>query len=128
MARASSIGSRLDKMSDIREERRTLAETDKTLKAEYDTIETGLIETLDAEGMTKATGNKAGGSLSTIVVANKLDWEMFCEWARKTKNMHMFQQRVSDPAYRELREKLGKPIPGLEDFIKRSISLRNLTT
>ena len=125
MARVITLGSIIDRMSELREERRTLAEEDKKLKSEYDQLELSLIEALDKQGMVKGTGKVAGASVSENVVANKTDWMATMAWIAKTKNFQLVQQRISDPAYRELRA-LGKTIPGLEDFTKRSINLRNL--
>lgn len=124
--RVVTVGSLIDTMSDLREQRRKLAEEDKKLKEQYDLIEQDLIAALDNQGMAKGTGRVASASVSEVVVASKTDWMEFMAWVAKTKNFQMVQQRVSDPAYREIRERSGKPIPGLEDFTKRSINLRNL--
>ena len=40
----------------------------------------------------------------------------------RTKAWHLLQRRVSDPAYRELLE-LGKKVPGVEPFNKRTLSV-----
>jgi hypothetical protein len=123
--RVVTLGSLIDRMSELREQRRVLGEEDKKLKAEYDAIELDLIASLDQQGMVKGTGRVAGASIGENVVANKVDFMATMAWIAKTKNYQLVQQRISDPAYRELRA-LGKTIPGLEDFTKRSINLRNL--
>jgi hypothetical protein len=125
MTRIKSIGSLIDEMSVVRDRRRELAAEDKELEGQYKALEQELIAGFKAQGMAKGTGNSASASVSETVVANKLDWMEFMTWVGKTKNYHMVQQRVSDPAYREIRAK-GKIIPGLEDFTKVSINLRNL--
>lgn len=126
MSKVATLGSLIDEMSEIREKRRVIASEDKVCKDRYDELEAELISALDKQGMAKGTGRKASASISTTVVAAKTDWDMFMTWLVKTKNTQLVQQRVSDPAYRELRERLGKAIPGLEDFEKRSVNLRNL--
>lgn len=125
MARAKPVGTLIDEMSRIREERRKLAEVDTELKKKYDAIEAELLEAMDAQGTVKSTGTLASASISETVIAQKLDWMEMMKWVAKTKNFQLVQQRVSEPAYRELRTQ-GKVIPGLEDFTKRGINLRNV--
>jgi len=120
-----TVGALIDEMSSIRERRRAIAAEDAKLEKTYKALDEELIAAMDAQGTTKSTGTKASASISEIVVANKLDWMAFMAWMARTKNFQLVQQRVSDPAYRELRTQ-GKKIPGLEDFTKRSINLRNL--
>lgn len=120
-----TVGALIDQMSRLREERRIIAEQDKALKAAYDAAELQLIEALDKQDSRKGEGKLASASISEVVVAQKLDWNETMKWIARTKNFQLVQQRISDPAYRELRA-LGKVIPGLEDFTKRSINLRNL--
>lgn len=120
-----TVGALIDQMSRLREERRVVAEQDKALKAAYDAAELQLIEALDKQDSRKGEGKLASASISEVVVAQKLDWNKMMTWLARTKNFQLVQQRISDPAYRELRA-LGKVIPGLEDFTKRSINLRNL--
>ncbi len=120
-----TVGALIDQMSRLREERRVIAEQDKVLKAAYDATEMQLIEALDKQDTRKGEGKLASASIGEVVVAQKLDWNETMKWIARTKNFQLVQQRISDPAYRELRA-LGKVIPGLEDFTKRSINLRNL--
>lgn len=120
-----TVGALIDQMSRLREERRVIAEQDKVLKAAYDATEMQLIEALDKQDTRKGEGKLASASIGEVVVAQKLNWNETMKWIARTKNFQLVQQRISDPAYRELRA-LGKVIPGLEDFTKRSINLRNL--
>ncbi len=120
-----TVGALIDQMSRLREERRVIAEQDKVLKAAYDATELQLIEALDKQDTRKGEGKLASASIGEVVVAQKLNWNETMKWVARTKNFQLVQQRISDPAYRELRA-LGKVIPGLEDFTKRSINLRNL--
>jgi hypothetical protein len=120
-----TVGALIDQMSRLREERRVIAEQDKVLKAAYDATEMQLIEALDKQDTRKGEGKLASASIGEVVVAQKLNWNETMKWVARTKNFQLVQQRISDPAYRELRA-LGKVIPGLEDFTKRSINLRNL--
>ncbi len=56
-----------------------------------------------------------------------MKWVVAGKRGDKYAYTHLVQKRVSDPAYRELRER-GLVIPGLEDFTKRSLSINSLTS
>lgn len=124
-SKIKTVGTLIDEMSDIREKRRVLAAEDKVLESTYKILEEDLLAAMDAQGTTKSTGKLASAGIIEVLVANKVDWLEMMKWIARTKNFQLVQQRVSDPAYRELRTQ-GKVIPGLEDFTKRSINLRNL--
>ena len=120
-----TIGGLIDQMSAVREKRRTLAAQDKELEDEISELEKQLIELMDAEGQTKATGHSASASISENMVFNTTDWNVFMAYLIKTKQGHLVQRRVSAPAVLELFTSKGV-VPGLEPFTKRSINLRNL--
>lgn len=120
-----TVGGLIDELSTLRDERRDLAKKDAELKAQYDEKELQLIELMDSEGCTKSTGRVASAGISTTTVFNTTDWEAFMAYLIKTKQGHLVQRRVSNPAVLELFASKGV-VPGLEPFNKRSINLRNL--
>ena len=93
-----TIGGLIDQMSAVREKRRALAAQDKELEAEISELEKQLIDLMDAEGQTKATGHSASASISENVVFNTTDWNVFMAYLIKTKQGHLVQRRVSAPA------------------------------
>lgn len=122
-----SIGALIDRMDEIREKKRQLGEQEKLLTAEYDKTKLELIQRLESEGMDKATGKRASASISKVVVANIIDYEALTKYVKKTGHFHLFQRRISDPAFRELYElSKGKGVPGLEPFTKTDINLRSI--
>jgi hypothetical protein len=118
-----TVGSLIDTMASLREQRRVLAKQDEELKAQYDATEAQLIEMMDGEECVKSTGKVASASISTTTVFNVADWDAFMAYLIKTKQTHLVQRRVSTPAVAEIFEKKGC-VPGLEPFTKRSINLR----
>lgn len=122
---APTLGTLIDKLNDVREEKRLLAVKEKELEAAYKTLELQVMERLQAEGMDKATGKKASVSLTPVVVAAVQDWDALCKYVKKTGYFQLFQRRVSDPAFRELIE-LKKSVPGLEAFTKINVNLRSI--
>jgi len=120
-----TVGSLIDKMQEIRAKKRALAVTEKELTGEYEALQTQLIELMDAEGVSKSTGKVASASINESTSFNTQDWDAFTAYVSKTKQFHLLQRRVSDPAMRELLEKKGA-IPGMEPYTKRVINLRDL--
>ena len=120
-----TVGSLIDQMQVVRAKKRALAVTEKELTSEYEALQTQLIEMMDAEGVTKSTGRAASASLNESMSFNTGDWDAFTAYVAKTKQFHLIQRRVSDPAMRELFEKKGA-IPGMEPYTKRVINLRDL--
>ncbi len=123
-----SIGQLIDRLDEVREAKRELAAKEKLLTDEYNMIKLELLERFNKEGMEKATGVRASASTSKVIVADIVDYDKFCGYVKKTGYFHLFQRRISDPAFRELYElSKGKGVPGLEPFIKLDINLRSIT-
>ncbi len=123
-----TIGQLVDRLDEVREAKRELAAQEKLLTEEYNLIKTELLERFGKEGMNKAEGFRASASTSKVVVAEIKDYDKLCAYVKKTGHFHLFQRRISDPAFRELYElSKGKGVPGLEPFIKLDINLRSIS-
>jgi hypothetical protein len=120
-----SIGSRIDALNELRENKRKLEEQIKVIEGSYHTLEEALMEDLKTQGMDKATGKKATVSISSTVVGTISDDKAFFAYVKKTGFFHLLQRRLSDPAVRELLESKGS-IPGVEPFVKKRLNLRAL--
>lgn len=118
------IGPTIDKLNDLREAKRKLEDQVKVIEGEYSELEIQLMEKMTAEGTDKGAGKKASASISSSVVGNVTDWELFNGYIKKTGYFHLFQKRLSDASVRELFEQ-GKKIPGCEPFTKRRLNLRS---
>jgi len=120
-----TVGSLIDKLSAIRTAKRDLAAQEKVLNAEYEGLQTQLLELMDSEGLSKSTGRSATASITTSRQYTPENWDTFVAYAAKIKRFDLVQRRVSAPAVRELWEMKG-PVPGLTPYDKREISLRDL--
>jgi hypothetical protein len=120
-----TIGSRIDSLNELREQKRALEEQIKVIEGSYHELEEALMEDLKTQGMDKATGKKATVSISSITVGNLVDDKAFFAYVKKTGYFHLMQRRLSDPAIRELLESKGS-IPGVEPFVKKRLNLRAL--
>ena len=120
--KALPVGRRIDNLFSLK---RKLAEANQVvsdIKVAITVAEEELLEVMEAEGLPKASGKDGTVSIRTSVVANVTDWDALYPYISRTKAWHLLQRRVSDPAYRELLE-LGKKVPGVEPFNKRTLSV-----
>lgn len=120
------LGTLIDELNKIREAKRVLEEKVKEQEDAYKELEERLMARLEAEGTDKATGKTATASVSTSVSFSIKDDTKFFAWMSRTKNYHLMQRRISDPAAREVMEMKRSEIPGLEAFSKKRLNLRAL--
>lgn len=118
-----TLGDDIDALFELREKKRKLEASIKDLEGQASLIEDRLMENMAEAGADKVTGRKASVSITTNVVANVEDWDTFLAWIYKTKNGHLLQRRVSDPAWREMIE-IKKAVPGTQPFTKKRLNLR----
>lgn len=120
-----TLGSRIDSLSELREQKRKLEEELKVVEDSYTKLADELMETLDKQGMAKATGKTATVSVSSSVVGQIEDDVAFFAYVKKTGYFHLFQRRLSDASVREILEQKGS-IPGIKPFTKKRLNLRTL--
>lgn len=125
VTKVEPLGKLIDKLDLLREKKREAAEKLKACETEYDALSQTLLERLQTEGMDKATGKKATISVSKTVVANIVDFDALAKYVKRTGFFHLFQRRISDPAFRELYESKGV-VPGLEPFTKVKLNHSSL--
>lgn len=124
-AKPRTLGALIDALDDAREVKRDLAAKTKEAEAVYNDLAVEIIAKMDAEDTRKGEGKKAGASITEVVVAEIEDFDAVWAFAKKNNYGHLFQRRISDPAFRELLEKKGA-VPGLKPFTKRNLNLRSL--
>ena len=144
-ARPLPVGTLIDKMWRLREERKALESQAAAKEREIDELEAALMAQMDADGLKKATGSKATVSFTTSVVAQiqgDEGWAQFHAYIKKTGHFGLLQKRVTDTAFRELLLsinnkqadsdvdyfKLKKQIPGTLPFSRKRLNLRTLAT
>lgn len=119
------IGSLVDALWKRREDKRALEEQMKGIEKDIEAQTLELLERMEKEGLDQVRGTQASISIGANVTATVTDWDAFGAWIIKSKNLHLLQRRVSDPAYRELLEH-GKKIPGCEPFVRKRLNVRSL--
>jgi hypothetical protein len=119
-------GTTVDKLVGLRNKKRDLEASVKSLEGQIEELQSQLLEEMEAAGVDKFSGKLGTVSISTNVVANVEDWDALYPYIAKNKLWHLLQRRVSDPAYRELLD-AGKKIPGVQPFSKKRLNLRAAT-
>lgn len=119
------IGTIIDQLWQLREDKKALAEKEKDIVAKVDALETLLYERMDKEGTTKSAGKSASVSLGTTDIV-QLDgedgFELFTKYIRKTGYFHLLERRVAQLGARELLATKGA-IPGCRVYTRRKINL-----
>lgn len=116
-------GTTVDKLVSLRNKKRDLEVSVKSLEVQIEDLQSQLLEEMEAAGVDKFSGKLGTVSISTNVVANVEDWDALYPYIAKNKLWHLLQRRVSDPAYRELLD-AGKKVPGVQPFSKKRLNLR----
>lgn len=119
-------GTTVDKLVSLRNKKRDLEVSVKSLEGQIEELQSQLLEEMEAAGVDKFSGKLGTVSISTNVVANVEDWDALYPYIAKNKLWHLLQRRVSDPAYRELLD-AGKKVPGVQPFSKKRLNLRAAT-
>jgi hypothetical protein len=113
----------VQRMVEIRDERRKIGAVDKELIDEYKPLELELIIRLDEQGMEKASTSHGTASITETVLPQVVDWDAFYEWIKENDAFYMLQKRPAAAAYRELQDS-GEEVAGLVPYTQRSIGLR----
>lgn len=114
----------IERMFQIRQERKNLSERDSQLVEEFRGLEAQVLQELRKNGGDKISFKGLGTAiLSENILPNVTDWDAFYEYIQDTGSLHLLQRRVATAAYRELQE-TGQEIPGVETYTQAAINLR----
>lgn len=122
---APNLGNRIDSLVKQRDAIREAEAKLNEMKESFKAAETTLIETIEAQNIDGARGKLATASVSFSEVHTIDDYDAFAAYVAKHKYYHLFQRRLSEPAVRELEEKMkGQKLPGLGAFTHKKLNLR----
>jgi hypothetical protein len=129
-AKEPTLGSMIDNLNDLREQKRDLAAKIKVIEAAFDTLQAQIIERLDKEETRKGEGKKASASITEVIVGqfdpdDPAARDKLHAYIKKTGYWQLLENRISATAFREILELKGK-VPGLVPFTKRNLNLRSL--
>lgn len=114
----------IERMVEVREERRSISARDKELVDEWRRLEIEAITRLGDQGMDKASVGGVGTiSINKTILPQVVDWDEFYQYIVDNEAFHMLQKRPAAAAFRELHEG-GEEVAGVEPYEQISIGLR----
>lgn len=121
----STIGTKIDDLHEMRERKRALEEQVKEISRDMQSLEFELIKQMEAEGVTKSTGNRATVSVNDVVRPTVEDWDAFYAFIHRHRYYHLLERRPSASGCNELFESRGK-VPGVVPFTQRKLNIRSV--
>jgi hypothetical protein len=112
----------IERMLQIRAERKRLSEEDSALVEEWEGLEQYVMQRLDEEGTKSVSSNLGSAIITESEVPQVEDWDAVEKYIYDNQAVHVLQRRVATGAFRELLA-AGTPIPGVKPLTKRTISL-----
>jgi len=120
------IGSMIDGLYALRQQRLELTKTVDALKTQEVGVREQILEMLDTMGCAKASGYQATCGVKESIEPVPEDWEMIHNYIRTENRFDLIQKRLSAPAWRELRDN-GLLVPGTSAMTVRDLSLTKST-
>jgi hypothetical protein len=124
-APTQSLGSLIDEIYDLREQKREIEKEMKEIEAQMADLEARIINLLDADEVTLSRGRRASASVTESEVPVVEDWDEFQDYVLRNQALHLLERRASVAAWRELKQ-AGEDVPGTRPFIKRKLSIRKV--
>ncbi len=131
VTKAPTMGSTIDNLWTLREEKRELDAKSKAIGVKIEALEKVLLTVMDSQDTDKGAGRKGSVSIGESIHPNTVEWKDFMRFVAAGKRgdkeayLHLVQKRVAVEAYREVLS-LGIVVPGITPFTKRVINLRSL--
>lgn len=120
-----NFGERCDELYALREEISEAQAKVDVLEKKKREKEDELLAAMTEAGTDLVRGQRATASINETIIPQIADMEAFGQFVLRKKALHLFERRIAKTAYRELKESLaGKPVPGVNEFTKISLSLR----
>lgn len=90
-------------------------------------LEDLLMSRMDEAGTDIVRGAAATVSISESVKPQIQDFDALATFVIRRKALHLFERRIASTAYKELRDEIGKPIPGVSEFVARRLNVRKVS-
>lgn len=122
----STVGGIIDRMFELREERKVIGKQDELLKAEYTELELALLNAMDTQETMQSRGRAASATITEDLYPTNINWDVVFEYVKANDAYHLLQRRLNTAPWKELLQLEGEPLPGTESYLRRTISLRKV--
>lgn len=120
-----TLGALTDELWAQRERKRELAKELKSVEDSMESIQSELIERMEAEGLDSAKGKMASITVTPSLQPQIEDWDAVCAFIKKTGNWQLIRRQLNPEPWRELMAtKTG--VPGSVSFVKKTLNTRSL--
>lgn len=117
MARRETLGTKIDKLFNLREEIRADKKKLELKEDKLNALKSEVIDALHQEGLESSRGRTATVSISTSQEPSVADWDKFYTWMYRNKAAHMMYRRLNPKIFRETLElRKNRAIPGVETY------------
>lgn len=121
-----TTGKLIDKLFELREEKKRLNAKIKDIESEVDQLKNDLFQRLDKEESTVGRGQLASCSVTETTVPAVEDWDQVHGWIAENDGLYLLQRRLNSAPFRELLAQ-GVDIPGISPMPIRDISIRKIS-
>ena len=109
----STIGSLIDRLYEIKQEKSALNKQVDALDEEYDKLELRVLAMMDEIGLESAKASTALATKSETKVPTAVDWDAVSTYIMENDALYLLQRRLSVTAIKELMD-TGEVLPGIE--------------
>ncbi len=120
-----NLGSMIDRMYELRNQRSELSKQDKALRAEFEALSMQVMALLDEQGTTMSRASTASAIITEEEVAHVEDWDQTYEFIKENDAFYLLQRRFNNAAWRELKAS-DQLVPGTEAVKVRKVALRKI--
>ena len=113
--KTADVGAEIDKLAPLDEKLKKANAAAKAAKEAFDEQKEFVMEVLAQRNLDGGKGKKKSVTIGEEEVGQIKDAEKFWNFVHRNKANELLQNRISNPAYRELLQvRKGRPIPGVE--------------
>lgn len=123
--REKTIGELIDAYKEIANARAELSIREKALSTDQTRIKGQIFEAFESQKTTAGRGLLASASVTFLDVPKVVDETKAEAYLKRTGNSHIFTRKfaVINESWRELKQKKGCDIPGIETVIVKNLSV-----
>ena len=113
--KTADVGAEIDKLAPLDEKLKKANAAAKAAKDAFDEQRDFVMDVLAYRNLDGGKGKKKSVTVGDEEVGKITDTEKFWNFVHRNKANELLQNRISNPAYRELLQvRKGRPIPGVE--------------